>query len=187
MYISRDTPDDQLLKAVDLSVLEHGEARVHEVAIVTKFKAPELLSTYNLAHLTAQKARGILHTRVAELEAQLEALAAVIALERAPVKLKELGVLSPRSPGGSEDQRQAVVQSDPEYRALKERILDLKAGVEEFTIRARSMEKAFSAVKAIYMDRDLPNPNLHNPVDKPPEAQPTPQRRGGFGAPRFNT
>lgn len=188
-------PDDNLLDHIDFAFLEDGERRINEVAIATKFKGQELMNLFNQAHLAAQKARSALHGRVAELEQEAETLAALISLVRAPAKLKELGVLSARSPGGSEDQRQAVIAMDPEYLALRERILNLKAGVEDYTIRARGMERAFSAVKAIYMDRDLPNPNLGNPVarsapvssNKAVEeiisgpAKPT----GGFGKPAY--
>lgn len=157
-----------LLEGIDLSVLEEGERRMHEVASVTKFKAQELLDLFNHAHLAASRARAVFLRASQRAESALEALAADIALNRAPAILKEKGLVSPRSPGGSEDLRQSVVQADPEYREMRDQLIDLKSGVETFSVRARAMEKAFSAVKAVFLDKELPNPGVSHrmtPVD----------------------
>jgi hypothetical protein len=186
--------DDQLLDGIDLSLLTSGERRIDEVATATKFKGSELMNLFNQAHLTAQRARATLYARVQELELRSDALAAMIALERAPAYLREKGLIGARSPGGSEDQRQAVVAADPEYIAIRSRILALKMGVEEFTIRARSMERSFSAIKCIYSDYSLPNPNLNNAVSQrehEPESgisgggAAKPATKSGFGKPRY--
>ncbi len=185
------TADEDLLNDIDFSFLVDGERRIDEVAIATKFKGSELMNLFNQAHLAAQKARSTLYARVQALEVTCDALAATIALEKAPAYLKERGLVSARSPGGSEDQRQAVVNSDPDYIAMRKRILNLKAGVEEYSIRARSMERCFSAVKCIFLDHTLPNPTLNNApaprsspegqkTDSPPQSQ-----HKGFGAARY--
>lgn len=181
-----------LLEGIDLSVLEEAERRMHEVASVTKFRAQELLDLFNHAHLAASRARAVFLRASQRAESSLEALAADIALNRAPAILKEKGLVSPRSPGGSEDLRQSVVQADPEYREMREQLIDLKAGVETFSVRARAMEKAFSAVKAVFLDKELPNPGVSHrmtPIDdneqtaitqrqQPAPSAPTSNRRG---------
>jgi hypothetical protein len=183
-----------LLEGIDLAVLEEAERRMHEVASVTKFKAQELLDLFNHAHLAASRARAVFLRASQKAESALEALAADIALNRAPAILKEKGLVSPRSPGGSEDLRQSVVQADPEYREMREQIIDLKAGVETFSVRARAMEKAFSAVKAVFLDKELPNPGVTHrmtPIDDDQQtaitsrqptthAAPAPSGRRGF-------
>jgi len=181
-----------LLEGIDLSVLEEAERRMHEVASVTKFRAQELLDLFNHAHLAASRARAVFLRASQRAESSLEALAADISLNRAPAILKEKGLVSPRSPGGSEDLRQSVVQADPEYREMREQLIDLKAGVETFSVRARAMEKAFSAVKAVFLDKELPNPGVSHrmtPIDdneqtaitqrqQPAPSAPTSNRRG---------
>lgn len=171
---------EELIQHIDFTPLEEGERRIHEVATVTKMRGQELMNLYNLAHLAAQKGRAAVATQLSAAETAMAALAAEIALVRAPAELKRLGVLSSRSPGGSEDQRSHVIAMDPEYLAMKAQVLALKDAVESFAIRAKSMERAFSAVKAIYLDRELPNPNTGNPVPRPA----VPQGRG-FGTPRY--
>lgn len=180
------------LEGVDLSTLEEGERRMHEVASVTKFKAQELLNLFNHAHLAASRARAGFLRASQRMESAIEALSADISLNRAPEVLKEKGLVSPRSPSGSEDLRQSVVQADPQFRAMKEQLIDLRSGAEFFTVRARAMEKAFSAVKAVFLDKDLPNPTLNHRMnqddnERPPAinnrqpqapSAPTSERRG---------
>lgn len=177
-----ETPDDKLLDDLDLTLLDEAERRLDEVAIVTKLKAPELLNLFNYGHLTAQKARARFSQRLTAVTIAQEALAADIALNKAPEILKAKGLATARSPGGSEDLRKNVIAADPEYQAISRRVNDLKNGLDLFTIRARACERAFSAVKAIYGERDLPNPNLAGggetrrgspPASVPDEGAPT--------------
>lgn len=180
------TQESDDLPEVDLSFVDRAEARLEEVSAVTKFKAPELMHLFNYGQLMAAKAKATLSARHQSALAQSEALAADISLNRAPALLLSKGLTTARSPAGSEDLRKSVVAADPEYIALQKRINDLKAGVEYFSIRAKTLERAFSAVKAIYGDSQwMPNPTLNNGAP-PPRENRNPQAEAGRGNSAYN-
>ncbi len=201
-----EVPKD--LSQLDTNALVYAESRLEDVATANAFKAPDLLAVFNAGYVVAAKARAIVSGQVDRKEADIQALKAVIALERAPKRLQELGLSTTRSPGGSADQRDAVIASDPDYVQAKRELSELVALAEYYRIRAWSLEKAFSAVKAIIGDRSV-NPYLsaggedrgnggrvtvpqqhRQPPEAPPTAAPprpssSPSAPHGFAAPRY--
>lgn len=141
------------LDDLPMAALENAERRLGEVAIVTRYKAPELMSVLNDGYVVAAKARAILARQVALRETALDALRALISLERAPRYLQEQGLATGRSPAGSEDQRKAIIARDPEYQQATNELTELRALMEVYAIRAKALDRAFAAVKAIYGDR----------------------------------
>lgn len=131
---------------IDLSSIQHLEARQSEVATVTRAKAGELLSVYNKAWLD-------LHNLLARLEAEknqaqraVDQRKGVLILEVIPDKLKSLGISS------AADTRTAVIDTDEEYRRLVDRLDQIEAVVMLLKGKAKSFENAYTSVKKIMGD-----------------------------------
>jgi len=140
---------------VNLLDLNLALSRIGEIQGVTKLKAPELLSTFNKAWRDA--AESIAVARVARIQAQRAAdrVRAILLLDKIPTILKEKGLTSPRSPGGSEDLRQAALDIDEEYQKALEIGDKIDCVVELLRGKQKSVEMAYSSVKKILGDGDV--------------------------------
>ncbi len=119
------------------------EARQAEIAQITAAKAPELLATFNRAWLYVQE-------RVAMAEYELSQARGAVDMRKAVVMLDVVPqVLEQKKLAQNADLREAVVQTDPEYRALLDRVDKIKAVVEFLRVKAKGFENAFTATKRI--------------------------------------
>lgn len=146
---------------IDLKSILESERRLHEVAITTKDKAPELLASFNLSWLE-------LHGHIVYLEnerniadRELRKRRSVIVLDVAPQILKDKGLANPRSPAGNEDLREAVINQDAEYLAIEERYQKIEAVIELLRGKLKAFEMAYNSVKKIISDL----PSFYNNYD----------------------
>lgn len=185
MTVPRATPGASPLE-FDLTEVNRGLARELEVAAVTAFKAPELLSTFNRAHAQACEIAIQLQREVAAAKSATDRIRAVIILDRAPEVLRTKGLSSTKNPAGSEDLRQAVVDADPEYRTAVDQLDQLKAFYEFVKSKAKSLENSYMSVRRL-LGEDLmagrsPNTSAGNEGDASIGDVVT---SDGFGEPRI--
>jgi hypothetical protein len=133
----------------DITDLNRAEVRCDEVKNVTKLKAPELLTLFNKAHATASRIVVALTAEHTQAKSALDRIRAEILLDKAPQILKEKGLATAKSPSGSEELRQAVVDMDPQYIAMNERINILDAMRRLLAIKAKMFDNSFTAIKKI--------------------------------------
>ncbi len=135
---------------IDISEILHLESRKDEVSTVNKTKAPELMRAMEKGYSAAATLLTSITWEVKKAEDALEKRKAIVTLEVAPEYLKRNGLVNGRSPGGSEDQRTAVLSTDQEYLALKENVSRLEAVQNYFRVKAKGFEMSFSAIKKVY-------------------------------------
>lgn len=133
----------------DLEYFAWAESRAIEVATVTPLKAPELLTAFNRAWAECHKHVALLQYEITQAEAEVNRVKAEVLLDRVPAILKEKGLSNPRSPAGSEDMRQAILDSDQDYVDAQRRRDQLKCVKELFVGKLKNFEMCFSSVKKI--------------------------------------
>ncbi len=149
LTVPAGTPGAQPIQ-IDITEIVSLEARKNEVANVTKAKAPELMSAMERGYSAAARLLTNITWEVKKAEDAVEKRKSIVTLEVAPQYLQSRGLVTTRSPGGSEDQRTAVLATDTEYMSLRENVDRLKAVQEYLRVKVKGFEMAFSAIKKVY-------------------------------------
>lgn len=163
------------------------ESRIQEVATVNAHRAPELLATFNMAYLDVKNYIVRLHLCLADAEKAANLRKSIVILDIVPGVLKAKGISNARSPGGSEDQREAVLAQDQEYIKCTDRVHMIEAIIELLEGKKEGFEWAFTSVKKILggetnwadinKNRNLSAPAEHRPMRPTNPNDP----RSGFG------
>ena len=142
------------------------EARIHEVAGLTRGKAPELMSTFN-------KTYGKLHDLVFDLnlekilaERKLSEIKSVVILDQVPQILKERGLANNRSPLGSEDLREAILAQNSDYQNTLVIVKQIECAIELLNGKMRSIQMAYQSVKKVYEDNSFLNKDINEPIEE---------------------
>jgi hypothetical protein len=153
---------------IDLTNVYKAESRIPEVAFVTPQKAPELLATFIDAYQSLSKHLVAVDFERSQAERAAGKVRASILLDKLAGILQEKGLATSRSPMGSEDVRQAILDSDPEYTAALDKIDALSAAVELIKGKVKSIEMAYTSVKKIIGEGaySYRNPNLTVPAER---------------------
>jgi hypothetical protein len=140
----------------NLEELAKIESRKKEISYVNKETAPELLHIFNEGFLEVSKISTRILQEYEKMTLKVKERRAQVILDLAPEELKKRNLVTSRSPSGSEDQRQAILDLDKQYQELVEKSNALKAAYNYFKIRAKSLEMAYQAVKKVI------DPNSNN-------------------------
>ncbi len=132
-----------------MSAIYRAEARIEEIAIINTAKAPELIVCFTRAYATLTDHLAVISTQVVKAQNTVAKRSAIVLLDEVPRILREKGVLSARSPGGSEDQRTAVLEMDPEYQVARDRLQELEAYYALVEGKQDNIERAYLAVRKI--------------------------------------
>jgi len=176
----------------DLTDVSKTEARIVEIAAVTGAKAPELLAAFNRAYLDCSRAMAGLEAEVAGSKRNVMRVKSRLLLDVVPGILAAKGLATAKSPMGSEDLRQAVLDSNDEYLAAQELLSKHECYLELVKGKMKGIEMAFSSVKRIVGETNYnghKNNFSHGEIrhggggngGAPPGAT-----RGGFGTARLS-
>lgn len=127
------------------------------MAFITPGKAPELLSVLTVAFLDATRKVTLLASEVEQARRHTDSVKAIVMLDRAPRVLESKGLITARSPSGSQDQREAVLALDPDYKEACDRLNQIECFHELLKGKCKGIEWAFTAIKRI-----LQEPGAHN-------------------------
>jgi hypothetical protein len=126
-----------------------AELRIKEVATVNEHKAPELLATFNITWLEIdshiKQATLLLH----EAKKAANQRQSIVILDEVPKILVEKKLATARSPGGSEDQRNAILNLDKDYINLTDKVAQIECIVELLEGKKKAIEMAYTSVKKI--------------------------------------
>lgn len=139
-------------KLFHIQDLNMAIARIGEIQHVTSLKAPELLATFNKAWRDAAELYAAASLDHVEAIRKVGKVKAIILLDKAPGILKDKGLASARAPGGSEDFRQAVLDTDPDYTHAQEVSDKIECIMELLKGKQKAIEMAFTSVKKIMDD-----------------------------------
>lgn len=135
--------------AIPIRTIYDAESRIPEVATANAHKAPELLATFNTAYLDIKDVVLKLRYLLIEAEKAANRRRAIVLLDEVPKILASKGISNARSPGGSEDQRNAILDLDDEYIALMDKVHLMEALLELMDGKLTAVEWAFTSVKKI--------------------------------------
>jgi hypothetical protein len=142
-----------------LNSVRNAEDRVHEIAIVTPTKGPELLSVFSLALKDLSDHLPQLHYQSTISSKKRRERRAVVVLEVVPRLLAEKKLTN------NETNREAIVEQDPEFSVLTDVEAEIEAAYIYVREKYRTIESHLNAVKksmdaGANMLNFLPNPNL---------------------------
>lgn len=123
--------------------------RLEEVAIINDHKAPELISCFIKAYADLTDHISRVSSEVVKAKNAVAKRTAIVTLDESPRILREKGLISGRSPAGSEDQRRAVLEVDEEFLKTRDRLQELEAYAELLEGKRDSIERAYLAVRKI--------------------------------------
>lgn len=154
---------------LDLADIYTALGRKDEVAVVNSHKAPELLSTFNIAYLNASRVINVLEYELLQVEALMEQVKSIILLDRMKDILAASGLANPRNPLGSEDIRNAVYVKDPEYSRAKQLAGNLACYIKQISDFRKFFQNSYDSVKKIMGSEPSSaygrqNPNLVVPL-----------------------
>lgn len=153
----------------DLRKVLRAEARLIELQGVTRAKAGELLHTFIEAWHDARQAQASCRKQLVVSKRKVKEVKAEVVLDRALGILKDKGLISTRSPSGSEDLRDSVVTRDPSYQRACDVMEQLEAAVEYLEIKAETLKMAYFAVNKLVdpLDRTSANTSGGAGSDEP--------------------
>ena len=153
------------LNMEEVYLLEH---RKNEISSVTKVSAKNLMRAFEKGFQRVSRYYAVITEQLALIEEDCKSRDAEVQLTIAPKKLKELGLLRPGFPAGSDDLRRSVVQLDTEYKALMTKHAELTAFKELIKAKQEGFKMAFYSVKAVYdsLDNGVPNSMEEEYVEK---------------------
>lgn len=137
---------------IDLKEVVKVENRIQDVRIVNPGNAPELLASFTLAWKDLHQNLVLLMKEKGDAVRHSDQVRARIILDVVPEELKRRGLLSARSPAGSEDLRESVLAQNPEYQEALERVDYIAAVIELLKGKLTAFDMAFTSVKKILQD-----------------------------------
>jgi hypothetical protein len=134
---------------LDLRPVFTAEARLVELHHVTRTKGGELLRCFIEAYRDARQALGRAQAQLVIAKRKVKEAKAEVILDKAVDALKAKGLITTRSPSGSEDLRDSVVTRDPGYQAVVERMEKIEAAVSFLETKTEVMKMAYFAVNKL--------------------------------------
>lgn len=139
--------DDLIFEMAEVFNLE---AREREIGTMDKVQAPELMQAFINGYGQVSRHLSKLELELKRAENALEVRKATVYLDEAPRILREKGVVRESNPGGSEDQRRAVLAQDEKHQSLKDRHDQIEAACRFLELKLKFFEMAYQAVKKVY-------------------------------------
>ena len=134
---------------LDMRRIHKAEARLIELSGVTKDKAGELIYCFLESWGEARTYLAVLRQEFARSKQKLRTIRGIIVLDRAADLLASKGLASSRSPAGSEDLRDSVVNTDPDYLAAADVLAQVEAAVETMESKAEKLKMAYFAINKL--------------------------------------
>ncbi len=148
LKVPRGRPDLEPM-TLDLTELNFAKERLKEISGVNRDTGPELVSYFAEAFFEAKRMYTQIEFELNSAQKESKQLRAFILLEKVPEKLKSKGLSSSSKPTGSEDLRDAVIETDPDYAALQERIVTIKYCSELLSSYVEAIKMAYFSVQKI--------------------------------------
>lgn len=185
LSVPRGNPGLQSLM-LDLQTVSALEQRMNEISYVTKETAPELMQAFNEGYCEVTRMMSKVSFEYSQATKNLNKRKGIVVLDVAPEVLKEKGLLSNRSPAGSEDLRKAVLDTDVEYLGLLDIVAALEAAYEFLRGKAKGFENAFRTTKAVFDITNSHLGNLHNLRSGAERDNNLTELHAEIGKPRYN-
>lgn len=145
---------------LDMREVYRAEGRMHEIQFINRTKAGELLyATINATRLSREHV-GKLSLELSRAKRYLEEVRAGVVLDTALQTLKDKGLITTRSPSGSEDMRESVVVTSPEYQEGRDRLEQIQATLSWVDTKARFFDMCYFSIQKLIGPQDHGSANL---------------------------
>lgn len=185
---------------LDMRRIYKAERRLAELSGVTKMKAGELIHCFVEAYGEARRFRAVLKAEFDMSKHRLRKLRGLIVLDKAPEELKRRQLATARSPAGSEDLRDSVVYTDPDYEAAVNHLAQVEAAHDEMDSKVEKLKMGYFSVGELIKGAEMPLKISGGVGDDPAELSPAERARdfaqahssiasvsygSGFGTPKL--
>jgi hypothetical protein len=138
--------------SVDMTELRRLEARQAEASGVGRLEALGLMDDMKCGYQAAGEIRANIGLELDRSKAAMAVRKAVVYLDLVPDILKAKGLSTTRTPGGSEEQREAVLALDAEHGKLQDYTAQLKAAYALMQIKMDAFQMTYSSLKRQFDD-----------------------------------
>jgi hypothetical protein len=152
IFVPRALPGNSPLK-FDLGEILKAESRITDIATVTVAKAPEMMALFNVIYLNLSGMISSVQFEYELAKKRKDETRAIALIDKIPGILKEKGLTSAKSPMGSEDIRNALLDLDTDYGEAQEKVIQLKCILSLLEGKRDSIDRAYTAVKKVYGDQ----------------------------------
>jgi len=170
---------------IDLLKIKTLETRIEEIARVNLLRAPELLSTFNKIFMELSESIATLEYEKNKAQRDAQLRRSVVTLDEMPKVLRAKGLATDRSPTGSADTREAVLDQDAEYQNALELVEQISAVNKLLKDKRDGFVMAYHSVKRLVekMRTDMTR-SLNAAPDRDLDAGDEDDNSEDFGIPR---
>lgn len=133
---------------LDLSNVNLAENRMPENAYLTAPKSPELQHIFNKATLDLSRYIAGSQLQLKKAEIKAKRVAAVLLLDKAQDILVAKG-LAGRTGNGTKEQRDAVIELDPEFQMVTDKVAQLEAVVMLLEGKNEALSRAYYSARKV--------------------------------------
>ncbi len=170
---------------IDLVKIKQMESRISEIAFVTPQKAPELLTTFILAHADLSDFIASLEYERFVADRDARQRKSIVILDEMPSILEKRGLVNAKSPSGNSELRTAVLELDNSYQNSMEIVERLEAVISFLKNKRDSFEMGYHSVKRI-IEKLRPELSRHINIEENDRAEVGEERVSNqFGKPRY--
>lgn len=144
LLLSFPSYDGKRAISLPMASISRMEARQEEVQMVTRFKAPELLTALNRAWLVVSKMALAVNQHLLRAQRELEIRKAILLVDLLPDIL-----VKKRLKTANEETRQGILVLDREYCEILDRVEQIRAVLEMLKVKAKGFQNSFDSVKKI--------------------------------------
>lgn len=138
-------------------------SRGSEVALCTAVKAPELLATFSEAFADANRLLSKIELQFNLCDEYIKRRQSVLVLDEMAAIIETKGHSTPKSPMGTAEIREAIIDGDEELSRLRQTQIFLKCLLSLWNGHRRKLEMDHGSVKKI-MERGMYDRNLSVPM-----------------------
>ena len=140
---------------LDMRKVHKAESRLVELNGITKAKAGELLYCFIEAFGEAKDHLATLRGEYGRAKQRVRRARGVIVLDKAADKLKDKGLARAAAPAGSEDMRDACVDTDEIYQKVHDQFCQVEAAVESMEGKVEKLKMAYYSVGELIKGPDF--------------------------------
>ena len=134
------------INLVEIKKLEH---RLDEIAFVNLMKAPELLAAFTRIYSDLSDFLASLESEKCKAERDARTRRSIILVDDMPKLLREKGLTTSKSPTGSADTREAILELDSAYQEALEVVEQIQCVIRFLKDKREAFSMGYHAVKRI--------------------------------------
>lgn len=170
---------------IDLTPVINAERRLHEIAYVNRETAGSLMVVLNEGYGEAGKILAMLRLEHTRALRDANKRKSIVMLEVAPKKLQELKLTNSKSPAGSADLRQSVLDMDDEWLELMDRANLIEAVADYVKAKQKTLDNGIWNTRKVIDPHGRPVIGSLSMPKNTPDSVEAGMTVGAFGTARY--